>query len=104
MHYWQLNMYRQQKMRRGILEARFNDLTASNESVIKNILAIDRYIIATENGADALAVQRPTIPRKVSPRSALILAVSIVLGGVIGVFFVLVRNAVRKRKEQLAEA
>jgi len=34
----------------------------------------------------------------------LILALSIVLGGVVGVFFILVRNAITKRKEQLAKA
>ena len=34
-----------------IYEARFNDLKASNESIIRNVLSIDRYIVAAERGA-----------------------------------------------------
>jgi len=35
---------------------------------------------------------------------SLMLAMAIVLGGMVGVFFILVRNAITKRKEQLAKA
>jgi LPS O-antigen subunit length determinant protein (WzzB/FepE family) len=41
---------------------------------------------------------------KTSPKVPLILALSVVFGGMIGVFFILVRNAIRKRKKQLSEA
>jgi len=44
------------------------------------------------------------MPKKVSPKSSLILAMSVVLGGMVGVVFILVRYAIMKRKERLAKA
>ena len=87
-----------------IIEARFKDLSTADSKIVNTILSIDRYIVSAEKGASVLAIQRPTMPKKVSPKSSLILAMSIVLGGMVGVFFILVRNAITKRKEQLAKA
>ena len=88
----------------AIYEARFDDLKASNQSVIQNVLSIDRYIVTAEKGANVIAIKNPTRPKKVSPTFFLILAMSSVLGGMVGVFFIIVRNAINKRKEQLAKA
>ena len=88
----------------NIIETRFKDFSTANDSIISNILSIDRYIVTAQKGANVIAVQRPTIPEKVSPNSSLILAISLILGGMVGVFFILVRNAITKRKEQLAKA
>lgn len=87
-----------------IIEARFKDLSTADSNIVNTILSIDRYIVSAEKGASVLAIQRPTMPKKVSPKSSLILAMSLVLGGMVGVFFILVRNAITKRKEQLAKA
>ena len=87
-----------------IIEARFKDLSTADSNIVNTILSIDRYIVSAERGASVLTIQRPTMPKKVSPNSSLILAMSIVLGGMVGVFFILVRNAITKRKEQLAKA
>ena len=87
-----------------IINARFKDLGSADSSIINNVLSIDRYIVTAEKGAKVLAIQHPTMPKKVSPKSSLILAMSLVLGGMVGVFFILVRNAITKRKEQLAKA
>jgi len=87
-----------------IIEARFKDLSTADSNIVNTILSIDRYIVSAEKGASVLAIQRPTKPKKVSPKSSLILAMSIVLGGMVGVFFILVRNAITKRKEHLAKA
>ena len=87
-----------------IINARFKDLSLADSNIVSTVLSIDRYIVTTDNGAEALTIQRPTMPEKVSPKSSLTLALSIVLGGMVGVFFVLVRNAITKRKEQLAKA
>ena len=86
------------------IDARFNDLGSADSNIVNTVLLIDRYIVTAEKGAKVLAIQRPTMPKKVSPKSSLILAMSIVLGGMVGVFFILVRNAITKRKEQLAKA
>ena len=92
------------KQELNIIETRFKDFSTANDSIISNILSIDRYIVLAEKGSSVLAIQRPTMPKKVSPKSSLILALSVVLGGMVGVFFILVRNAIAKRKEQLANS
>ena len=84
-----------------IIDARFKDLGSADSSIVNAVLSIDRYIVTAERGAKVLAIQRPTMPKKVSPKSSLMLALSIVLGGMVGVFFILVRNAITKRKEML---
>ena len=87
-----------------IIERRFKEFPTANDDMISNLLAIDRYIVSVEKGASVFTIQRPTIPKKVSPMSSLILVTSLVLGGMVGVLFILVRNAIKKRKEQLAKA
>ena len=86
-----------------MIGSRFDDLV-TNDIIVQNVLSIDRYIASTNKGASAFVIQRPTMPKVVSQRAPKILAVSVVLGGIIGVFFTLVLNAVKKRKEQLAKA
>jgi capsular polysaccharide biosynthesis protein len=87
-----------------IIEARFKDLSTTDSNIVDTILSIDRYIASAEKGAGVFTIKNPTIPKKVSPKSSLILALSIVLGGLVGAFFILVRNAITKRKEQLVKA
>jgi capsular polysaccharide biosynthesis protein len=88
----------------NIINARFKDLGSADSNIVNTVLSIDRYIVTAEKGAKVLTIQHPTMPKKVSPKSSLILAMSLVLGGMVGVFFILVRNAITKRKEQLAKA
>jgi LPS O-antigen subunit length determinant protein (WzzB/FepE family) len=88
----------------NIIETRYKDFSNANDAIISNILSIDRYIVSAKNGSSVLAIQRPTMPKKVSPKSSLILAMSVVLGGMVGVMYVLISNAVRKRKESSAKA
>ena len=87
-----------------IIDARFKDLGSADSNIVDTVLSIDRYIDLAEKGAKVLAIQHPTMPKKVSPKVSLILAISVVLGGMVGVFFIFVRNAITKRKEQLAKA
>ena len=87
-----------------IIDARFKDLGSADSNIVNTVLSIDRYIVTAEKGAKVLTIQHPTMPKKVSPKSSLILAMSLVLGGMVGVFFILFRNAITKRKEQLAKA
>ena len=77
---------------------------AVDGSALENLLSVKRFIDEVEKGANVLIIQRPTMPEKVSPKSSIILVMSLVLGGMIGVVFILARNAITKRKEQLAKA
>ena len=83
-----------------LIETRAKDLVAVDNAIIQNILVIDRYLAAIETGANVFAINRPTMPKKTEPKSVVILALSVVFGGMIGVFAVLLRNAFRKRKAQ----
>lgn len=89
------------------LESRFVDVNFPDSYIffVRSVRSIHRYIASAEKGANVFAIQRPTMPKTINPKkskSSLILAMSVVLGGLIGVFFILVRNAIKKRKEPLA--
>jgi capsular polysaccharide biosynthesis protein len=75
-----------------------------NASVIETILSINAFIDLTEKGATILTIERPTKPKKISPNYSLILYLSVILSGIIGAIYVLISNAIRKRKEQFANA
>ena len=87
-----------------IIESRFKNLGSTDINIVNTVLSIDRYIVSADKEADVLAIQRPTIPIKVSPKIKPILSLSVVLGGIVGVFFVLVRNAITKQQKKLAKA
>ena len=87
-----------------IIETRFKDLSSAESSIIQTVLSIDRYIASAEKGDNVLSIERPSVPKKVAPKSSLILALSLVLGGFIGAAYVLIMNAIKTRREQLAKA
>jgi LPS O-antigen subunit length determinant protein (WzzB/FepE family) len=87
-----------------IIETRFKDLSSAESSIIQTVLSIDRYIASAEKGDNVLSIERPSTPKKVAPKSSLILALSLVLGGFIGAAYVLIMNAIKTRREQLAKA
>ena len=68
---------------------------------MNNLLNIDRYIVSTERGSKVMALNPPTFPKKISPKRRLNLVLSALLGGMIGVMYVLVFNTIRKRKAVL---
>jgi len=86
-----------------IIETRFQNLQSSDISIVHNVLNIDRYIVSVERGSKVITLNPPTFPKKISPKVTLILPMSIVLGGLIGVVFVLVNNSIRKRKESASK-
>ena len=87
-----------------IIETRFKDLSLADSTVVETVLSIDRYIASAENGDNVLSVERPSVPKKVAPKSSLILALSLVLGGFIGAAYVLVMKTIKTRLEQLVKA
>jgi hypothetical protein len=87
----------------NINETKFKDFSNANEAVFTQLLTINRFIVSAENGTNLIYIKRPTLPERV-PSSSLILALSIILGGMIGVIYVLISNAIRKRKDKLVKA
>ena len=84
-----------------IIESRFKNLGSADINIVDTVLSIDRYIVSADKEASVLAIQRPTMPIKVSPKIKLILSLSVVLGGIVGVFFILVRNAITKKQKEV---
>jgi len=70
----------------------------NTERVATNILNATRIIKAIDSEQKAISFGSVAI-KKTSPKVPLVLALSILLGGMIGVVFVLVKNTIRKRKE-----
>ena len=65
------------------------------------LLSVDRYISNVKMGANTLVIQRPTIPKSTLSKPSLIIFVSAAIGGMLGVFIILILNITRARKNQL---
>ena len=63
-----------------------------------------RYVERAEGGAHVFEISRPTPPvvTSAAPKTNLIVALSIVLGGFVGAAYVLLRNAIRRRRETIS--
>ena len=79
---------------------RFNDPSATTDSITRELLAVDRYIVEAEKGDKVLLLMHPTYPEKVSPRIKLVLVVSFVLGVMIAIIYIFFRDAYRSRNMQ----
>jgi len=85
-----------------LIKTELNDALMSTERVATNILNATRIIKAIDSGQKAISFGFVAI-KKTSPKVPLVLALSILLGGMIGVVFVLVKNTIRKRKESASK-
>ena len=87
----------------AVIQTELTDALLSTEIVATNILNAKRVIHSIENGQSVITFGSVSIVKS-SPKVSLILALSVVLGGMVGAIFILVRNAITKRKEQLVKA
>ena len=82
------------------VEIIINDLPEtlqSTEAVAQQMLQSKQTIRALSDGGKSIVFSTPVISQT-APKKALILALSVVLGGMVGVMFVLIRSAVLNRK------
>ena len=96
------------------IERRFKDFWSADDALQDQVLVLlqhanevrtlERYVDRAQNGAYALEISRPTNPvvTSATPKTNLIIALSVVLGGFAGVAYVLLRNAIRRRRETLS--
>lgn len=87
----------------ALIQTELTDALLGTERVATNMLNAKRIIQSIDSGQSVISFGSVSVVKS-SPKVPLILALSIVLGGMVGVFFILVRNAITKRKEQLAKA
>ena len=87
-----------------IIDKRFDDFTATTDIITSKLLAIDRYIMEAKRGANVLIFSRPEYPFQVWPRVQLIIALSFVLGLLLGITYIFFSDANRLRKEQLSKS
>jgi capsular polysaccharide biosynthesis protein len=85
------------------IESVSNDNVMATERVATNMLNAKRVVRSIDSGQNAISFGSVSVVKS-SPKLPLILAVSIVLGGMVGVLVILVRNTVTKRTEPLAKA
>lgn len=99
------------------IEQRFKGFWSSDDVLQDQVLSLlrhsdgvhrlDYYVDRAETGAaNVLEISRPTPPivTSAAPKTNLIHALSFVLGGFVGVFYVLLRNAFRRRRGTLIAA
>ena len=78
---------------RGSLPATFNGLPA-----LERLTALDSYLSRVRDGAKLLHLRLPSKPVATHISKKILRAVPVMIGGVAGVLFALVRHAYRKRK------
>ena len=82
-----------------IIDERFKNLPSADSNTVRLYLSIDRYINLAEKGANVITFQRPSKPKKVSIHLFQQIILCVILGGTIGVVYVLISNSIRKRKK-----
>lgn len=81
-----------------LLEKRYKGKTESSRYIIEKLFSYDQYISRLNDGGRVLLVEPPTIPVKVEPKPFRILGIFLLLGLIVGIFYVLVQKASQNRK------
>jgi LPS O-antigen subunit length determinant protein (WzzB/FepE family) len=87
----------------NIIQTELTDTLLSTEIVAKNMLNAKRVVMSIDSGKNTITFGPVSVVKSPSEVPA-ILILSVILGVIIGVFVILVRSAIAKRKEQLAKA
>lgn len=87
----------------ALIQTELTDTLLSTERVATNMLNAKRIIRSIDNGQSVITFGSVSIVKS-SPKVPMILVLSVLLGGMVGVLYTLIRNVIAKRKEQLAKA
>jgi capsular polysaccharide biosynthesis protein len=83
-----------------IMYKRFNDPSATTDTLTEDILAVDRFLVEAKKGNKVLLLTHPSFPELISPRTNLILVISFLLGFMIAIIYIFFRDGYRNRKVQ----
>ncbi len=84
----------------AIIQDELDDALLGTERVATNLLNAKRVVTAIENGVSVVSFGSPHVAKS-SPKTALILIFSVIIGGVFAIFYILIGNAIRQRKEKM---
>lgn len=87
----------------NIIQTELTDTLLGTEIVANNMLIAKRVVMSIDSGKKAFTFG-PVSVVKSSNKVQPIIVLSVILGVIIGVFVILVRSALAKRKEQLAKS
>ena len=87
----------------NIIQTELTDTLLSTEIVASNMLNAKRVVMLIDSGKNTITFG-PVSVVKSSSKVQVILVLSIILGVMLGVFVILVRNAIAKRKDQLSKS
>jgi len=79
----------------GILKNNVKNI-GDNQNVILQLLSIDRYLAQVEKGRKVLLIQHPKLPKKISVGYGVTIPLYIIIGMILGFFYILLRNFIRK--------
>ena len=79
-------------------------ILAEELTIFDRAMALEDYLQNILDGVELLLISRPMEPVTTSTPKRLVLAMSLIIGGVVGVMFVLVRSAFRKRSSAINQA
>ena len=82
-----------------LLEKRYKGKTMDNNVIIDKLSQLDVSISKINEGHNILAIKAPTIPKQAQRKIYRTLGTYALIGFIIGSFFVLIRQAFRRRKE-----
>ena len=74
----------------------------ATERVATNLLNAKRIIQSLDSGQNAISLGPISVVKR-SPKSSRIIAFAAILGVIVGVFLVIVRDGLKKRNEQLVK-
>lgn len=91
--------------KRSGLEAAFlneqaREIGNYSDPIVNLLIDTNRFLNNIENGGLVLSIKEPTNPIKVAPKTELILALALVLGGFIGCAIVILLSVIKKHRLQ----
>ena len=92
-------MYIEAKIEETLIQSQLNEIMLSREITARNMIDAKRLIQYIDLGHTPLTFGDISVV-KTSPKSTLITTLSIVFGGLFGVFFILLRNYWQKKKSR----
>jgi hypothetical protein len=102
-----VDVYQAKAIKQRDLLKRLPRINSSNAILVEELPIFDRasslddYLDDNLDGAELLRISRPMEPAITSAPKRLVLTISVIIGGVVGVIFVLARSAFRKRSSAI---